>query len=91
MLKWIHTYIYIYIFVIVFVFLSLIIKCVCLCFRISYSQMNESLGNFRSITERNKKSITIEEFAKYLQVPKSSALEEVFALYDRVRFIAVFS
>ena len=53
--------------------------------------MNESLGNFRSITERNKKSITIEEFAKYLQVPKSSALEEVFALYDRVRFIAVFS
>lgn len=29
--------------------------------------------------------INLEEFASYLHLPKSQALEEVFALYDRVR------
>ncbi|XP_041375841.1 lysophosphatidylcholine acyltransferase 2-like isoform X2 [Gigantopelta aegis] len=50
---------------------------------ISYDQLNKYLEKFHSIAERKSKSITINEFAEYLHVPQSSALEEVFAMYDR--------
>ncbi|CAC5357379.1 LPCAT1_2 [Mytilus coruscus] len=52
-------------------------------FRISFDQMNELLDQFGAISQKDKGSITLGEFAAYLHVPVSPALEEMFSLYDR--------
>ncbi|XP_076109826.1 lysophosphatidylcholine acyltransferase 2-like isoform X2 [Mytilus galloprovincialis] len=50
---------------------------------ISFDQMNELLDQFGAISQKDKGSITLGEFAAYLGVPVSPALEEMFSLYDR--------
>ncbi|CAC5357377.1 LPCAT1_2 [Mytilus coruscus] len=50
---------------------------------ISFDQMNELLDQFGAISQKDKGSITLGEFAAYLHVPVSPALEEMFSLYDR--------
>lgn len=46
--------------------------------------MHSLLDKFCKIGMSGKGHITLEEFAKYLQLPISKSLKEVFALYDRV-------
>ena len=53
--------------------------------------MNELLDQFGAISQKDKGSITLGEFAAYLGVPVSPALEEMFSLYDRVRLKEQFS
>ncbi|XP_045191515.2 lysophosphatidylcholine acyltransferase 2-like isoform X1 [Mercenaria mercenaria] len=50
---------------------------------INLDQMHNMLEKFSSIDLQGKGGITLSEFAKYLQVPESQSLEEVFAMYDR--------
>ena len=52
--------------------------------RISLDEMHTLLEKFRRIDHHGKGHITVSEFAKYLQIPESHSLKEVFALYDRV-------
>lgn len=48
--------------------------------------MRKELDGFAAIARSCKGGrITIEEFAKFLKVPVKPALEELFALFDRVR------
>lgn len=49
--------------------------------------MNSLLDEFSAISTKDKGAITLGEFAAYLHVPVSPALEEIFSLYDRVSFI----
>ena len=42
------------------------------------------LEKFSSIDLSGKGHITLEEFSKYLQVPVSDSLKEVYNMYDRV-------
>ena len=57
---------------------------ICFYFRISLEQMNDMLEKFSSIDLSGKGHITLEEFSKYLQVPVSDSLKEVYNMYDRV-------
>ncbi|KAK7115276.1 hypothetical protein V1264_001176 [Littorina saxatilis] len=50
---------------------------------ISFEQMQELLDKFENIHPNNGGQITLEQFASYLQLPESPALQEVFHLYDR--------
>lgn len=50
---------------------------------ISLEQINDMLEKFSSIDLSGKGHITLEEFSKYLQVPVSDSLKEVYNMYDR--------
>ena len=52
----------------------------------SLEQLNEMLEKFSCIDLSGKGQITVEEFSKYLQVPVSESLKQVFAMYDRVSY-----
>ncbi|XP_076448987.1 lysophosphatidylcholine acyltransferase 2-like isoform X2 [Babylonia areolata] len=49
----------------------------------SFDQMKELLQKFQTIDRSGSGSVTLTEFAEYLHLPVSPALEEVFTLYDR--------
>jgi hypothetical protein len=49
--------------------------------------MHTLLEKFSSIDLQGKGVITVSEFSKYLQVPESQSLKDVFAMYDRVCFV----
>lgn len=53
-------------------------------FRLKFDAAKELLDKYFDIAKNSDGNITYEEFAKYLRLPKSDALEEVFSLYDRV-------
>lgn len=54
--------------------------------RVSLDQMQALLEKFSSITTGTTNGqVSLHEFSKYLQLPESPALGDVFALYDRVR------
>ena len=48
--------------------------------------MQERLERFVEIA-KSEGYITIDDLAQYLNVPVSPALQEMFALYDRVSFL----
>ncbi|XP_060555459.1 lysophosphatidylcholine acyltransferase 2-like isoform X3 [Ruditapes philippinarum] len=50
---------------------------------ISVDDMHTLLEKFSSIDLQGKGVITVSEFSKYLQVPESQSLKDVFAMYDR--------
>ncbi|XP_071959022.1 lysophosphatidylcholine acyltransferase 2-like isoform X2 [Antedon mediterranea] len=50
--------------------------------RLKFSDIKEQLPKYAAIA-KSKGYISIEDFAEYLQLPVSPALEEVFAMYDR--------
>lgn len=52
--------------------------------RWNFEDMQRRLDQFRSMDVRKAGNITLSEFAAYLHLPVSSAVEELFALYDRV-------
>ncbi|XP_025076258.1 lysophosphatidylcholine acyltransferase 2-like isoform X3 [Pomacea canaliculata] len=49
----------------------------------NFEDMQRRLDQFRSMDVRKAGNITLSEFAAYLHLPVSSAVEELFALYDR--------
>lgn len=49
-----------------------------------FDDANDLLDKYYAIAKDSGGDITYDEFAKYLHLPKSDALEEVFNLYDRV-------
>ncbi|XP_071959021.1 lysophosphatidylcholine acyltransferase 2-like isoform X1 [Antedon mediterranea] len=49
---------------------------------LKFSDIKEQLPKYAAIA-KSKGYISIEDFAEYLQLPVSPALEEVFAMYDR--------
>lgn len=53
-------------------------------FRLKFDHANDLLDKYYAIAKNSGGNITYDEFAKYLHLPKSEALEEVFNLYDRV-------
>ena len=54
------------------------------CFSINLDQISKMLEKFSCIDLSGKGHITLEEFSKYLQVPESESLKEVYSMYDRV-------
>ncbi|XP_056022789.1 lysophosphatidylcholine acyltransferase 2-like isoform X3 [Ostrea edulis] len=50
---------------------------------LKFDAAKELLDKYFDIAKNSDGNITYEEFAKYLRLPKSDALEEVFSLYDR--------
>jgi lysophosphatidylcholine acyltransferase/lyso-PAF acetyltransferase len=52
---------------------------------LNYDQMQNLLEKFKDIkgTDWRKGNITFDEFSRYLLLPKSDALQQVFDLYDR--------
>ncbi|ESO91104.1 hypothetical protein LOTGIDRAFT_217653 [Lottia gigantea] len=50
---------------------------------LSLEEMQLQLDKFRSITTSKSGCITIEEFATYLHLPVSPALQDIFDIYDR--------
>ncbi|XP_061163188.1 lysophosphatidylcholine acyltransferase 2-like isoform X2 [Saccostrea echinata] len=50
---------------------------------LNFDAASELLDRFYAIAKNSDGKITYEEFANYLRLPKSDALEEVFSLYDR--------
>lgn len=55
-----------------------------------FDDANDLLDKYYAIAKDSGGDITYDEFAKYLHLPKSDALEEVFNLYDRVNWISDF-
>lgn len=55
-----------------------------------FDDANDLLDKYYAIAKDSGGDITYDEFAKYLHLPKSDALEEVFNLYDRVNWISNF-
>jgi Ca2+-binding EF-hand superfamily protein len=55
-------------------------------FRLKFDAAGELLDKFFDIAKNSDGKITYDQFAKYLRLPKSDALEEVFSLYDRVSY-----
>ena len=49
--------------------------------------MQNMLEKFSQIDLEGQGHITIEQFSRYLQLPESESLKEVFSLYDRVSII----
>lgn len=58
--------------------------------RLKFDDANDLLDKYYAIAKDSGGDITYDEFAKYLHLPKSDALEEVFNLYDRVIWISEF-
>lgn len=54
--------------------------------RIKFDQANELLDKFGAMGATERGCITLGEFAAYLRVPVSPALEEMFSMYDRVSY-----
>ena len=52
--------------------------------RMNIDKAKELLEKFCQVAQTKKGSITIEEFAEYLGLPRNEHLQEMFALYDRV-------
>ncbi|XP_078338685.1 lysophosphatidylcholine acyltransferase 2-like isoform X1 [Crassostrea virginica] len=50
---------------------------------LKFDHANDLLDKYYAIAKNSGGNITYDEFAKYLRLPKSEALEEVFNLYDR--------
>lgn len=50
---------------------------------LKFDDANDLLDKYYAIAKDSGGDITYDEFAKYLHLPKSDALEEVFNLYDR--------
>ncbi|KAK3086372.1 hypothetical protein FSP39_017489 [Pinctada imbricata] len=50
---------------------------------VKFDDMNVLLDKYGAIAKNKEGNITIEEFAKYLHLPISDTLQEVFDLYDR--------
>ncbi|XP_021343908.1 lysophosphatidylcholine acyltransferase 2-like isoform X1 [Mizuhopecten yessoensis] len=50
---------------------------------VKLQDLQSMLERYSSIAQSNTGVITLDQFAKYLHLPKSEALEQVFALYDR--------
>ena len=50
---------------------------------IKFDQANELLDKFGAMGAKERGCITLGEFAAYLRVPVSPALEEMFSMYDR--------
>lgn len=56
--------------------------------RLKWDNVRKELEGFAAMATSCKGGrITIEEFARFLKLPLSPALEELFALFDRVRHI----
>lgn len=55
-----------------------------------FDDANDLLDKYYAIAKDSGGDVTYDEFAKYLHLPKSDALEEVFNLYDRVNWISDF-
>lgn len=54
-------------------------------FSLKWDNMRKELESFAAMASSCKGGrITIEEFARFLKLPVSSALEELFSLFDRV-------
>lgn len=58
--------------------------------RLKFDDANDLLDKYYAIAKDSGGDVTYDEFAKYLHLPKSDALEEVFNLYDRVIRISEF-
>lgn len=57
-----------------------------LCLSLKWDNVRKDLEGFAAMaTSCNGGRITIEEFARFLKLPVNPALEELFALFDRVR------
>jgi hypothetical protein len=53
------------------------------CSRLTYNNAKEMLEKFIKIAPQNAK-IDINDFCKYLELPPSEPVQQVFKLYDRV-------
>ena len=51
-----------------------------------YETLKEQLVKFSKIAQNGKGFLTVDEFAKYLELPVTDQLKELFNLYDRVSF-----
>ena len=52
----------------------------------NFDNVRELLDQFIQIAKVKKGVISKEEFAEYLNLPVSPALEDMFAMYDRVSY-----
>lgn len=52
---------------------------------LKWDNLRQELDSFATMASSCKGRITIEEFARFLKLPVNPALEELFALFDRVR------
>lgn len=67
-------------------FLFLAVAC---SLRLKWDNVRKELEGFATMASSCKGGrITIEEFAKFLKLPVNPALEELFALFDRVRNVS---